>query len=61
MAIHSSLRSCLQRSAVRGMATQARSALKVALLPADGIGKEVIPVRVLHPPDPNHHHCYTFM
>jgi len=47
MLIHSVLRSGLQRTATRGMATHARSTLKVALLPADGIGKEVIPVRVL--------------
>ena len=48
MLIHNALRSGLQRTATRGMATHARSTLKVALLPADGIGREVIPVRMLH-------------
>ena len=48
MLIHKGLRSGLQRSAIRGITTHARSTLKVALLPADGIGKEVIPVRMLH-------------
>ena len=48
MLIRSTLRSSFQRTATRGIATHARSTLKVALLPADGIGKEVIPVRVLH-------------
>ncbi|KAF9652114.1 Isocitrate/isopropylmalate dehydrogenase [Thelephora ganbajun] len=43
MFIRSALRSGLRRNATRGMATQARSTLKVALLPADGIGREVIP------------------
>lgn len=50
MRIHGALRPGLQRTAIRGMATQARSTLKVALLPADGIGREVIPVRVLRLP-----------
>jgi hypothetical protein len=48
MLIHKGLRPHLQRSVIRGMATHARSTLKVALLPADGIGREVIPVRMLH-------------
>ena len=47
MLIRSALRLGFQRTATRGMTTHARSTLKVALLPADGIGKEVIPVRVL--------------
>ena len=61
MLIHSALRSGLQRTATRGMATHARSTLKVALLPADGIGKEVIPVRVLYLLDPTHYLCYAFV
>lgn len=48
MLIHSTLRSGFQRAATRGITTHARSTLKVGLLPADGIGKEVIPVRALH-------------
>lgn len=48
MLIHNGLRPCLQRTAIRGMVTHARSTLKIALLPADGIGGEVIPVRTLH-------------
>lgn len=48
MIIRGALRTGLRRTAIRSMATQARSTLKVALLPADGIGREVIPVRVLH-------------
>ena len=44
---YSALRLGFQRTVIRGMATQARSTLKVALLPADGIGKEVIPVCML--------------
>jgi len=48
MLIHNGLRSCLRRTPIRGMANHARSTLKVALLPADGIGREVIPVRTLH-------------
>jgi hypothetical protein len=61
MLIHSALRSGFQRTATRGMATHARSTLKVALLPADGIGKEVIPVRVLHSLDPTSCPCCAFV
>ena len=57
MPAHSALRLGLQRTAIRGMATQARSTLKVALLPADGIGKEVIPVRMLRLLGPGCHRC----
>ena len=49
MLIHNGLRPSLQRTVMRGMASHARSTLKVALLPADGIGREVIPVRMPHP------------
>jgi hypothetical protein len=34
------------RMPVRRMATAARSSLKIGLIPADGIGREVIPVRL---------------
>ena len=57
MPIYSALRLGLHRTTVRGMATQARSTLKVALLPADGIGKEVIPVRMLRLLGPE---CYRY-
>lgn len=33
------------RAPLRTFATQARQSLKIGLIPADGIGKEVIPVR----------------
>jgi len=61
MIAHGALRTGLRRTAIRGMATQARSTLKVALLPADGIGREVIPVRVLHLLDPFCYLCCAFM
>jgi homoisocitrate dehydrogenase len=35
------------RMPARRMATVARSSLKIGLIPADGIGREVIPVRRL--------------
>lgn len=35
------------RAPIRSMATAARQSLKIGLIPADGIGKEVIPVRAL--------------
>ena len=59
MPTHGLLRLRSQSTAIRGMATQARSTLKIALLPADGIGKEVIPVRVLYSPDPSRRPCDT--
>ena len=55
MFIRGALRSGLQPAASRGVVTHARSTLKVALLPADGIGREVIPVCVLCLLDPT---CY---
>ena len=58
MLIRSALRSGLQHTAGRGITTHARSTLKVALLPADGIGREVIPVSALHLLDPT---CYAFV
>lgn len=36
------------RAPIRTMATVARQSLKIGLIPADGIGKEVIPVRVFN-------------
>lgn len=33
------------RAAVRSMSTTARKSLTIGLIPADGIGREVIPVR----------------
>lgn len=48
MLIRNGMRPSLRHAAIRGVATHARSTLKVALLPADGIGREVIPVRILH-------------
>lgn len=33
------------RAPIRTLATAARQSLKIGLIPADGIGKEVIPVR----------------
>lgn len=38
------------RAPVRSMATLARQKLSIGLIPADGIGKEVIPVRLHHDP-----------
>ena len=61
MLIYKGLRPSLQRTAIRGMATHARSTLKVALVPADGIGKEVIPVRTLYPLDPTHYRSRMLM
>lgn len=33
------------RAPLRSMATSARQSLKIGMIPADGIGREVLPVR----------------
>jgi hypothetical protein len=42
--LEASLSKKMFRPAVRSLSTAARSSLKIGLIPADGIGKEVIPV-----------------
>ena len=37
------------RTVTRSLSTAARSSLRIGLIPADGIGKEVIPVCLEHP------------